>query len=222
MTDFDLPAISAGVPEKRTRSNRKIGIFAKYDYIAKYPTRPCYPPNCGAVDLKRAVYRGGAPTRSGIDAERILKWLKRKGVRTAALMCRSEQNTSIESEIELLRRLGMSHEYFDFATMAEEKLAGNEPTWRRFRELVDAGGVYIHCIWGADRTGGVVGRLRTDVYGWPLEDAAIELCVYGFSGRHERATLPEGYFPVLDYFGYPLSCYEPIRESDPYFALMCI
>ena len=222
MTEYDLPAKSGLARKKPARSPRRIGIFAKYDYIAKYPQRPWYPPNCGAVDLRRAVYRGGAPTRSGMDAERIVKWLKRKGVRTAALMCRSEQNTSIESEIELLDRLGMSHEFFDFGRMSEEKLAGHEPIWRRFRELVDAGGVYIHCIWGADRTGGVVARLRTDVYGWPLEDAGTELCVYGFSGRQERATLPEGYFPILDYFGYPLSCYEPIREGDPHFKLVAI
>ena len=220
MTEYDLPAKASLVRMKCTRAPRRIGIFAKYDYIAKCPQRPFHPPNAGVVDARRAVYRGGAPTRDGMDAQRILKWLKRKGVRTVALLCRSEQNTSMVSEIEILDGLGMAHEFFDFARLGEEKLAGHEPTWQRFLELVDAGGVFIHCIWGADRTGALVARLRTDVYKWPLEDAAAELCVYGFSGRQERDNLPPGYYPFLDFFGYPLSRYEPIREDNPYFSLM--
>ena len=199
---------------------KRIGIFKKYDYICKYGKRPCYPHNGGAIDLRNAVYRGAAPTTLGRDPERVLQWLKRKGVRTVALMCKSEQNTDIDAEIALINTLGMTPEHFDWGEMIRQKRAGREPIWERLLKLTRAGGLYIHCIWGADRTGAAVGRLRTELYGWPVADAGTELCVYGFSGRLEREALSDGYIDVLRYFDWPVSQYEPVREGSPYFPLV--
>jgi len=190
-------------------------LFKKYPYTKKYPERLCYPSNLGAVDLERAIFRGAAPNHRGRDPVRVLQCLKRKGVRNVLILNQTEQNVSVEEEIEVIEAVGLHYERFDWAVIAGEKRNGREPTWKRIKELLLAGAAYVHCVWGADRTGAIVGRLRREFYKWPKKDCQYELSSYGWAlgGTIPRDELQRYQKDVLAYFDCPVSLYEPLSDG---------
>jgi len=139
------------------------------------------PWNLGVVDPRSSVYRGAAPACRRQDPARSLAWLNQRGVRTIAMLNGSEQGMDADLEEDLARRLGMRADRFDWDGMLREKAAGSEPQWRRLLDLIRAGSLYLHCVWGVDRTGAVVARSRREIWGWTARDAFAELRAYGFA-----------------------------------------
>jgi len=187
-------------------------LLEKYDYIKKYPARKCYPPNLGAVDLGRAIFRGGAPNRGDTDLCRVLKCLKRKGVQTVIILNKTEQNVNLEEELQAHKEIGLDFLKVDWNKLVAEKKSGTDKQWKQIKKLMDAGGVYIHCIWGVDRTGAVVGRYRKEKYKWPNKDIHRELTSFGWgrNGTVPREELGDFGISVFSYCGCPISAYKQI------------
>ena len=61
---------------------------------------------------------------------------------------------------------------------------GSDPpspkNWERIRTLLEGKGVYLHCAHGADRTGAIIARFRTEVEAVPPAAAYREARSYGF------------------------------------------
>jgi len=192
----------------------RIGVLAKYDYIGWFGRSKAYPVNSGCVDLRRAIFRGGAPSK-GRDPRLMLERLKALGVRKIIILCNTEQGVSLDEQIALMNELGIAWEKFSWRKLVEEKKrGGREPTWERLKKIILAGNVYVQCVWGCDRTGGVIGRLRTEFYGWTKREAQIELTVYGFAGNLKRSELYPHHKERLWYFDFPVSEYEPMPHLD--------
>jgi len=187
-------------------------LFEKYDYIKKYPARKCYPPNLGAVDLARAVFRGAAPNKDGTDTVRVLKCLKRKGVGKVLILNQTEQNISVEEEIEAIEKVGLEYFHIDWRTLCDKERKGDKKLWKHIKGLMDKGGLFIHCVWGADRTGSIVGRYRRERHKWSSKDIQFELSSYGWAlgGTIPKGELYEYQKQVLAFCGCPLSVYQPI------------
>jgi protein tyrosine/serine phosphatase len=143
-------------------------------------------PNLGRVDTlpgsQRNLWRGGQPLDAG------WQWLWDHGVRTVVKLDYEAEGSDAGA-----RRRGMSVVYLPMHPAEEnsvfkdaaEGLKG--PTQEELRAAVKAildglqrGGVFVHCLHGADRTGLTVAVLRVLVDRWPKSYARHEMLTYGF------------------------------------------
>jgi protein tyrosine/serine phosphatase len=122
------------------------------------------------AEVAPGIYRGAAPTNAG------LKRLKEMGVHTV-----------IDLRIE---RKGQKEEAQEAQALGFERLRiplGREaPTTKQvasFLSTLDAPEkrpVFIHCQYGADRTGAMVGIYRVTRQGWDFDRTYKEMRHYGF------------------------------------------
>jgi len=178
------------------------------------PAQIEHPPNLGIFDSANRIFRGGAPGRRA-DPGRSLSWLRDQGVRTVAVLNESEQGVVLEEELALSGELDLRAVTFDWEGMLAEKAAGDEPRWQTFLSLIDAGALYVHCIWGVDRTGATLARARCERYGWSATDAFRELRAYGFAFECPVERLQDYQKEVLAYFEFGLEDYEPLSPGHP-------
>ncbi len=94
-----------------------------------------------------------------------------------------------ESEVEWTRELGIAYVPLYLGTRPPAP-----KDWERVRELLKKGKVYIHCAHGADRTGAIVAKFRTEVQGIPPAEAYREARRYGFKPWLSA---------LREWFGYP-------------------
>lgn len=130
---------------------------------------PGWPRNFQQVDSH--LWRGGK-----IESRDQLRRLRDElGVRTVVCLARDSLGVRGDSELEWAPELGMK---------VETCYLGDQPPsasrWTRVRETLRSGDVYVHCKWGADRTGAIVSRYRQEVQGWTPERAFEEALKYGF------------------------------------------
>ncbi len=128
-----------------------------------------YPYNFRMIDSR--VYAGGHPlnpeTNFGNSDQQtlaILKSLKALGVKTVINL---EDTKSIQSRYsKLLQAAGLNqlHVPLNIARVP------NQTEWKEITSAMQQP-VYIHCKWGADRTGAVVGRYLVEKYQYPPEQA---------------------------------------------------
>jgi len=189
--------------------------MTKYDYVGWFGhNHESYPVNSGIVDSRKKIYRGGAPGHHR-DLRTMLINLKQLGVQTLIVMHGSEQGVDIAEEARLIKEMDLSLETFDWQDLVAEKKIGVAVKWEKLKQRLLAGNVYIHCIWGCDRSGGVVGRLRTEYYGWSKNEAQMELSYYGFAENSSASTLKAYQKEILWFFDFPISEYTPVSVADP-------
>ena len=64
------------------------------------------------------------------------------------------------SEIEWSAKLGI-----EYVSVYLGDSPPSEMNWRKIRDLLSRGGIYLHCAHGADRTGAVIAKYRVEVEG---------------------------------------------------------
>jgi 2'-5' RNA ligase len=125
------------------------------------------PRNFGVV-VPKQLYRGGI-----IENPLQIKNLKdRFGV---------ERIISLHNHPEIgrmCREVGIEHIPAPIETGAPEEY-GRKILGDKVSKLLLEKPTYIHCWYGADRTGGVIARFRTET-GWPNKEAYLEAKSYGF------------------------------------------
>lgn len=117
------------------------------------------------------LWRGGK-----IESREQLRLLRDElGIRTVICLARDSLGPRGDSELEWAPELGLKVEtcYLGDQPPSEER-------WSRVRDLMGQGDVYVHCKWGADRTGAIVSRYRQEVQSWTPQRAFDEALRYGF------------------------------------------
>jgi protein tyrosine/serine phosphatase len=112
------------------------------------------------------LYRGAQPTAEGF------KSLKEMGIKTVVNL-RSFHSDTDEME-------GLAFDYVDIPVKAWH--AEDEDVVRFLKIVTDKtkAPVFVHCEYGADRTGMMVAIYRIAVQGWSKEDAMKEMTEGGF------------------------------------------
>lgn len=116
------------------------------------------------------LHAGGSPfnpryTNSDRETMAILSFLKKSGVR---LVLTVDSNPRAQRRlVPMLQEAGLEQL---FIPMHAEKVPAEKET-RRILEEFRKGGVYVHCTWGADRTGVVIGRYLIDQRGYSKRKA---------------------------------------------------
>jgi hypothetical protein len=192
-----------------------MSIFQKYPGLGHLPYEKGQPWNLGTVDPHKTIYRGAAPANRGIDPRDALTWLKGRGVANVLILNGSEQGIDRDDEIRLIRSLGMREHCFDWEQLLAERKSGNEAALEAILTLFREGRLFLHCVWGVDRTGAITARARRELYGWSPMDAFHELRAYGFAFEFSPGRLMTYQKQVLDYVGFDLGDYEPLTPGDP-------
>lgn len=125
-----------------------------------------FPRNFGIV-VPKQLYRGGM-----IDNINQVKALKELGIKRIVSL---HNNPEISRMCE---ELGLEHLPAPIETGAEEEY-GRKILGQRVSDMLLEKPTYVHCWFGADRTGGVIARFRTET-GWTNKDAYLEAKAYGF------------------------------------------
>jgi hypothetical protein len=116
-------------------------------------------------------YRGARITsHAQLDSMRTVY-----GIRTIINLAKDALPKKGTGEIEWSKELGIEYVavYLGDAPPSEEN-------WRKIRELLSRGGVYLHCAHGADRTGAIIAKYRIDVEDVDPCEAYREARRYGF------------------------------------------
>lgn len=151
----------------------------------------CFVSACRADDLPNFrslhpyLFCGGSPSEAGLVK------LKEKGVTTVINLRKMKR--SIESEKLLCQKLGISYlglpmahdgptraQVDSFLKEARLAKASYNPETKKASHAI-----YLHCTFGEDRTGCLIGIYRMVEDGWSQADALNEMHKYGFS-LHRR------------------------------------
>ncbi len=136
---------------------------------AEVSGRGPYPYNYRIID--NHIHAGGHPLNptnnfgnTEEQTESILKYLKSKGVNTIVDL---ENSRSIQKKYQLLldkegiKRIHIPMHYIKTPNKAE---------WQQIMKAFEQP-VYIHCKWGADRTGAIIGRYLVEIKRYSSEEA---------------------------------------------------
>ncbi|MDX9758573.1 MAG: hypothetical protein RBU27_05385 [Bacteroidota bacterium] len=116
-------------------------------------------------------YRGARITsRAQLDSMREVY-----GIRTIINLAKDALPKKGATEIDWSEDLGI--EYVPVYLGASPP---SEENWRKIRDLLSRGGVYLHCAHGADRTGALIAKYRIEVEGLTPCEAYREARRYGF------------------------------------------
>jgi hypothetical protein len=97
------------------------------------------------------------------------------GIRTVINLAKDALPKTGASEIQWTKELGIEYISVYLGTQPP-----SSEQWKRIRERLSQGGVYVHCAHGADRTGAIIARYRTEIQGLSADAAYREARRYGF------------------------------------------
>ncbi len=146
-------------------------VLASPAIVADAATRSAPPaglPNFGTVDP--GIYRGAAPTAAGFTK------LKSMGVQTVIDLRISPKQVKAESR--RVTSLGMR--FVNLPMGKEPPTPFEEKTFLAIVSAAKDHPVYVHCQFGADRTGTMIGLYRRIDDGWTYEKTYAEMRRYGF------------------------------------------
>ncbi len=150
------------------------------------------------------ILRGGQPSQAGLDL------LKGAGVKTIINL--RNETVEIERERQFVEALGLKFISipmypFEYSTLSQFQKFLNAVA------VVESGPVYVHCQFGRDRTGTMIGAYRIMMENWTFDNAFKEMMACGYRpgltqmtrGLHDLAVkrgdkspLPSPSFVVSD------------------------
>jgi len=119
-----------------------------------------------------SIYRGGRPTDQG------LQFLKKSGFKTIINLENNSQ--AISKEMEAAKKLGlqMYSSPMSWQTTPDDKQVNAILAALKNSQMYP---IFIHCHYGRDRTGLIIGLYRVLVQKWPAKEAYSEMLKYGFN-----------------------------------------
>jgi protein tyrosine/serine phosphatase len=121
------------------------------------------------------LFRGGQPTGQGIEE------LKARGVKT--IISLRHNKFQVQKERKQAAALGIK--FLNIPLDGLHKV--HESTIKEFLSVVQDPAnqpVFVHCEWGLDRTGALVGIYRQEVQKWSAKDAYDEMISLGFEKKY--------------------------------------
>jgi protein tyrosine/serine phosphatase len=131
--------------------------------------------------VRHGVYRGSKPDEEGVD------WLRKLGVRTVINLRGKDHD-----EGELVHAAGMRYEWIPL----RKTHAPTQDEIRRFFDIIAdraAYPIYVHCLYGVDRTGTMMALYRMREQGWKNMDALAEMKHFGDHGFKDMRKFIAGY-----------------------------
>jgi len=130
------------------------------------------------------LYRGAQPTAEG------MKQLEKLGVKTVVNL------RSFHSDRDEIKGTGLAYEHISMTPLSIE----DEYVVRFLRIATDSSRapVFVHCQYGADRTGTMCAIYRIAVQGWSKDKAVEEMTEGGFGFHSIWQNLPD-YIRKLDF-----------------------
>lgn len=129
------------------------------------------------------LYRGAQPTAEG------MKQLEKLGVKTVVNL------RSLHSDRDEIKGTGLTYEHINMTPLSIE----DKYVVRFLRIVTDSNRtpVFVHCQYGADRTGTMCAIYRIAVQGWSKDEAVEEMTEGGFGFHSIWQNLPD-YIRKLD------------------------
>jgi protein tyrosine/serine phosphatase len=138
--------------------------------------KPAELPNFHQVDP--GIYRGGAPTDSGLST------LKSLGIHTIIDLRISPRLVKQEKK----RALALGFTWINLPMGSEAPTDKQVTTLLAVLARAPGEPVFVHCQHGADRAGCMIGIYRVVVEGWTFQRAWQEMRHYGFNPRWSKLT----------------------------------
>ncbi|MBL7542386.1 MAG: tyrosine-protein phosphatase [Bdellovibrionaceae bacterium] len=131
-----------------------------------------------------AIYRGGRPSEQG------LLYLKKAGFKTIINLENNEP--AVAKELAFTKKIGINM----YSAPMSHLITPNEAQVNSILKALSDPKMYpvfVHCHYGKDRTGMIVGLYRVLMQGWKPQDAYREMLSYGF---HPEYKALDNYFRV--------------------------
>ena len=149
-------------------------------------------------EIDGRIFAGGHPlnpanglNNTDVQALKILKYLKSKGVRTV-IDLQNDQKTE-ERYVRLLNEAGLKRIHIPLSWLKPP----SKDDWKKMSAAFSAP-VFIHCKWGADRTGLIIAKYLIVFKGYSLNEALAAVSTGGSHAGKIRGMYPTyRYDPIL-------------------------